>query len=446
MDGVTITVIEHLLDSIFSQVSFGKKYIISDDKDFYEKFNELKAYIYNDLDGLEDIMDTPAKKKLYLNIEGLYSQYLFNFDHEVELMKSGQEYNQELYQAKKNRVVDEINHDLKDIIKIARVERDKKIAQLSDVSSRILKVVPFLAVLAIVFGILLSYFTSRSINRSILLLQDKTKEIAKGKFEKIIDISSSLEEIKALADHFNLMCNRLNELDKMKTDFISHVSHELRTPLTAIREASSMLLEGVATHRTQKHNELLSIVYDECERLINSVNRILDLSRMEANMMDYVFKESSIIPVIQRTILKLAPIARNNDINFELKPLSDLPSVRMDDERIGQVLENIIGNALKFSSAGDSVFIDTAFDISDNGSVTVSVSDTGCGIHKKNLEIIFNKFKRIESGEETARGTGLGLSIAKHIITAHGGKIWVQSEPGKGSTFFFSLPVSSLQG
>ena len=264
---------------------------------------------------------------------------------------------------------------------------------------------------------------------------------ANGKFEEIHNISAP-PEIRELADDFNLMCERLKELDEMKKDFISHVSHTLRTPLTAMKEASSMLLEGTYADVPAKQNQLLAITKKECVRLIDSVNRILDLSRMEAKMMDYQLKQSQLFPVIQQTVLKLAPIAQRKQIDLELRPSKNLPAVNMDEERIGQVMENLIGNALKFSAGGAKVVIKAALENTGNHLIEVSVMDTGCGIPVENLGKIFDRFKRIDRGREPPLGTGLGLSIAKYIIADHGGKIWAQSEPGQGSTFFFTLPVS----
>jgi two-component system sensor histidine kinase GlrK len=162
---------------------------------------------------------------------------------------------------------------------------------------------------------------------------------------------------------------------------------------------------------------------------------------MEAKMMEYHFNRTNLISLIRNCILKLAPIAQRKNITLELTPPPNLPEVLIDPERISQLLENLVGNALKFTDTKGSVTVSTALKNSDDMAIEVSVSDTGCGIHEKNLNKIFDKFRRIESGKETARGTGLGLSIAKHIITVHGGKIWVESTPGKGSTFFFTLPV-----
>ena len=158
--------------------------------------------------------------------------------------------------------------------------------------------------------------------------------------------------------------------------------------------------------------------------------------------LDNQFSKCSLIPVIQKTILKLAPIALRERIELELKPSTDLPLVTIDEERIGQVIENLTANALKFTSAKGRVIV-TASLLNKNkkNAVLFSVQDTGCGITKENLDKIFDKFKRIEDGKQIARGTGLGLPIAKYIISAHGGKIWTQSKPGKGSVFFFALPV-----
>ena len=299
----------------------------------------------------------------------------------------------------------------------------------------------FTAILTVLVGVLISFLNTRSINHSIILLQKKTKELAKGTYEKIPEIKAP-PEIKALADDFNTMSDKLRRLDEMKVDFINHVSHELRTPLTAIKEASSMLMEGTYNNDAEKQHQLLTITQEECERLINSVNRILDFSRMEAQMMEYRFTACNLIPVIQRTVKKLTPIAQSKKIKLELKPPLKLPAVRIDEERIGQVLENLIANALKFTAEKGRIFIQTVPVNRKKNFVCVAVSDTGMGVNEKHLQIIFNKYSRGQADGHRIRGSGLGLSIAKYIITDHGGQIWATSEPGKGSTFFFALPVA----
>ena len=440
VDGNTIDLTERLSDKLFSQVGFEKKYLISQDQDFYQKFWELGKLLTQDMERLESLMTTKEDKNIFLDANQFYHNYVSLFKEEVRAMKIDPNYPRRKYQEGKEKLVDEINERLRNLMKIARSNRDTKIQESSQMSYHALRITYITVGLAIVISILISFYNTRSINRPILLLQKRSKDIARGKFEKIRDISSP-PEIKELADDFNLMCERLKELDEMKIDFISHVSHNLRTPLTAIKEATGMLIEGTYADAPAKQQELLEITEEECKRLIDSVNRILDLSRMEAKMMNYQLKESDLLPVVQKSLLKLAPIARRKKIDLELKPPLDLPSPKIDVERISQLMENLIGNALKFSSEGGKVVLSVYVKNYGKQFVEVAVADNGCGIPKENLEMIFDKFKRIDRGKETHRGTGLGLSIAKHIIADHGGKIWAQSKLGKGSTFFFTLPV-----
>jgi two-component system sensor histidine kinase GlrK len=440
VDSMSINHVEHLLDTVLSQVGFGNKYLISKDRDFYKQFQQLKEYLTEDMKKIEPLIDTSEKADLFAEAKGLYDSYISLIKLEFGFVEKSTDYSSKRYQEEKERIVDGFNQKLRKIINIARLDRDKKIYTSSQISSNILKVSTVIVVLVVIIGILIAFFNTKSINRPILLLQEKTKEISEGKFEKIPDITSP-PEIKELADHFNIMCERLKELDELKLDVISHISHELRTPLTAIKEASSMFLEGIFVAKQEKQHELMTIVKEECERLINSVNKILDISCMEAKMMEYHFSELSLLSVVQKSLLKLAPIALSKGVNLELKPTNDLFLVKMDGERINQVLENLLGNALKFTPKGGAVMVCVSCRNGKKGFVEIAVSDTGNGILKENLEYIFDKFKRIDSGKETVRGTGLGLSIAKYIIDAHGGKIWAQSEFGKGSTFFFTLPV-----
>ncbi len=308
-------------------------------------------------------------------------------------------------------------------------------------STRVLDMTVFTGVVIIAFGVLISFANARSINRSIVMLQKKTREIARGRYAGIPALGGP-PEIQALADDFNRMSIKLKQLDEMKIDFINRVSHDLRTPLTAIKEASDMLMEGVYADSPEKQHHLLAITTEECGRLIRSVNRILDLSRMEVKMMEYRFHPCSLMPLIQHSVLKLAPLARTKEIELELSPVPDLPAVNMDEERIGQVLENLIGNAIKFTPNKGRVRVQAAPMSKKHDGVGVAVTDSGPGIPPEDLEFIFDKFSRVSSDGQTATGSGLGLAIAKHIIEDHGGRIWARSKPGSGSTFVFVLPVA----
>ncbi len=440
-DGATLAQMEHLMEAIFSQVSFERKYLISQDPDFRKKFRDIQGLIVRDLKDGEPRMNTTGKKKLFSETINLYREYISLSKEETDLMAKGRKISSKKYLQKKDDIVDGINRKLQGIMNIVRSDRENKILSSSQISRRVLNMTVFTAILTVLLGVLISFLNTKSINRSIILLQKKTKELARGTYEKIPEIKAP-PEIKALADDFNTMSDKLRRLDEMKVDFINHVSHELRTPLTAIKEASSMLMEGTYNNDAEKQHQLLTITQEECERLINSVNRILDFSRMEAQMMQYRFTTCNLIPVIKRTVKKLTPIAQSKKIKLELKPSRKLSAVRIDEERIGQVLENLIANALKFTSEKGRIFIQTVPFNRKKNFVCVAVSDTGMGINAEHLQIIFDKYSRVQADGHRIRGSGLGLSIAKYIIADHGGQIWATSEPGNGSTFFFALPVA----
>jgi len=442
IDDATIRMAEQLSDRLFSQIGFGKKFLVSADRDFYLQFKENEKVIKKDISKLSELLDTPQKIVIFGEIENLYYQFTAMFDEAINRLRREEGTQGRMRQIEWDKAADRINIKLRALIQISRSERNRKLSESGRISEQVLKVTGITAGLIILMGIVISYVNTRSIDRPVLLLQNKTKEIAKGRFGEISNISSP-PEIKELADHFNIMCRRLKELEEMKVDFISHVSHELRTPLTAIKEASSMLLEGVYAGNAEKEHDLLMITQEECERLIDSVNRILDLSRMEARMMTFHFKECRLEPLIRKAVGMLDPIARNKRIRVDLELSRNLPAVHIDEIRVQQVFENIIGNALKFASENDALTISASFQSEGEKFVQVAVTDTGPGIPVKDLGKIFDKFQRIENSIETVRGTGLGLSIAKHIISSHKGRIWVESREGAGSTFYFTLPVLS---
>ena len=408
VDEASIRIVKHLQESIYAQTGFGNKFIVSRDKDFFAEFEKIQTYAKEDMIKVESLLDTSEKEEAFEKAKKLYFAYLSKFKSDLKTLGKDPEYTGKKYIAENNRLGDKINRKLENLIRIVRADEEKKIILSNKISLHVFKITSIIAACSFILGILISFYNTKSITRPILLLQKQTEKIARGKFQKISNITSP-PEIKELSDHFNSMCERLEELDNMKTDFISYVSHELRTPLTAIKTATGMLLNGAYANKKGKQNELLIIVNEECERLIKSVNRILDLSRMEVDMMDYHFNKCSIIPVIQKSILKIAPIAEKKGINLELKPPPQLPFVIIDEEMIAQVMDNLIGNALKFTPEQNTVTINLNISQTGRGFVKVSVSDTGIGIDKKHLALIFDKFKRIDEKIETARGSGLGL-------------------------------------
>jgi len=183
---------------------------------------------------------------------------------------------------------------------------------------------------------------------------------------------------------------------------------------------------------------ILETIDKENSRVIDLVNSLLDLSKMEAGMMTFNFERKEVAPLINRVVEEMGPLIRAKQITLETKIPGKLPSIQIDSERILQVLRNLIGNALKFTPAEGAVRV-SVWSVDDG--VRVSVADTGPGIPAENLKTVFEKFRQLTTKDSPLiRGTGLGLAIARQIITSHGGKIWVESELDRGSTFVFLLP------
>jgi PAS domain S-box-containing protein len=239
--------------------------------------------------------------------------------------------------------------------------------------------------------------------------------------------------------------NELRRLDELKDSFLSSVSHELRTPLTSIRSFSEILLrydqENPATRR-----EFVRIINAESERLTRLINDLLDLSRIEAGGMVWHDMPLSVREVAEEVARTTSQLREEKALRLSLEFDPNLPSVVADRDRIHQVLTNLLANAIKFSREGGEIRIcGKALRGADSGWVLVSVSDQGVGIAEKHYERIFDKFQQIpaESSGDKPKGTGLGLPICKEVIAHYGGRIWVESREGSGSTFFFTLPVAA---
>jgi two-component system sensor histidine kinase GlrK len=286
---------------------------------------------------------------------------------------------------------------------------------------------------------MLSIFITLSITRPLAEMKRKTAEISSGIYEADLTLTSP-PEIAALGASFNLMCEKLKAVDQMKSDFYALMSHELRTPLTSIKEGTNLFLEGQVGDVTEKQKKILSIIAEESNRLIELVNSLLDIAKLEAGMVAYNFSTTDLNPLVMRAIKEVTPLADAKRITVE-KDLHILPPVPLDAERFLQALRNLIGNALKFTPRGGTVTIGTR--PVEHG-VAISVADTGPGIPTEHAAVIFDKYRQAAvAGAHKLQGTGLGLAIVKHIVQDHGGKVWVESEVGRGSIFTMVLPASS---
>ncbi len=264
---------------------------------------------------------------------------------------------------------------------------------------------------------------------------------------KVLDEKQRFVRLRDFADQLERANQELRRIDSMKSEFVSVASHELRTPLAAIKNAVQLVLKGTAGKINENQEKFLSMAERNINRLTNILNDLLNLSRIESGKIELKFENIGLKGIIELTVSSLRPHADGKSIKIDLEINEQLPAVYGDPEKIEQILTNLIGNAIKFTPEGGRILI-TARTLTRNeegghgDSVAVSVSDTGIGIPSEHLDSIFEKFRQVEGSlQRSVSGTGLGLAITKGLVEAHQGKIWVESEAGKGSTFTFTLPI-----
>ncbi|MEA3489456.1 MAG: PAS domain S-box protein [Candidatus Omnitrophota bacterium] len=235
---------------------------------------------------------------------------------------------------------------------------------------------------------------------------------------------------------------KLKTAMKIKSDFTSMVSHELRTPLTAIKESIAIILEGMVGTTTSKQQDLLNTAKRNVDRLARLINEVLDFQKLESGKMRFQIQENDMNKLVKEIQKVMLPLAKEKGLDFVIDLDKDLPGIKFDRDKIVQVLTNIVSNAVKFTEKG-GITISTNHDKKDNV-ILVSVKDTGPGIKKEDMPRLFHRFEQITgiTGGKPG-GTGLGLALSKELIEKHHGKIWAESEPDKGTTLYFILPVKT---
>ena len=429
---------EKMTASILSQLQNGRKYAVTKDPLFYEQFLSAKELFNQAFSEVFFMADTLEKKDSLKRVEMAYRRCLSLMEEEIEKARLHPSYPRGYYEMEIKKTTDGILEELGKLENYARRDIRHRMKKWEGAGAKARTLAISMSLIIILLVISTSLLITRSITKPFTLLMNKTKEISRGAFNSDLEISSP-PEISELARHFNVMCRQLNTVDKMKSDFFSTMSHELRTPLASIKEGISLLKDGIGGTSVDKQAKLLNILTMETNRLIGHVNSFLDLSKMEAGMMTYRFEQSSLHPLIKKAMMEMVPLVEAKKIRFEATMAEELPMIKMDDERILQALRNLIGNAVKFTPEGGRVRISAR---PGAQGLEVSVADTGPGIPKEDIPTIFEKFHQVPVRRtKRTNGTGLGLAIVKHIITAHRGRVWVESEPGRGSTFSFVLPA-----
>ena len=301
---------------------------------------------------------------------------------------------------------------------------------------------------AIVLALLLGFVLSWSLIGPIQWIDSRLAAIASGDFSGHVDVTNR-DELGALAAKVNEMNDELSRLyrevetaSQHKSDFLANMSHELRTPLNAIIGFSQVLREGMVGEVNDKQEEYLDDILSSGNHLLSLINDVLDLSKVEAGQVELQVAPFSLQDALERGVSMVREQATNEDVQVSLHKNGSLDVVSGDERRISQVIFNLLSNAVKFTPAGGQVDVSaTRID----GEMRVSVADSGPGIAAEDFERIFEEFQQTEAGARQLEGTGLGLALSKRFVEMHGGRIWCESEVGKGSTFEFTLPLRPVE-
>jgi signal transduction histidine kinase len=294
---------------------------------------------------------------------------------------------------------------------------------------------------------ILGLYISRSFTRPLQEFLHTTQELEKGNFAVRANIKTN-DELMQLSDAFNKSAVSLGkmeeerqQLDKAKSEFLSIVSHELRTPITPLKAQLQMLQQGYFGTLTEKQQQSLTVTLRNTERLNKIIEDFLEVSRIEAARLKFVFKQVNILDLLQETVRFMEGFAKEKNISLVIDT-KQLPDIEADPDRISQVLRNLVHNAIKFSPQNSTIEIGANL---EKDFVRFGVQDQGVGLTPEDQIRVFEPFYQVaRTLNRNYGGTGLGLTICRGIIEAQKGKIWVESKPGQGSAFYFTVPLKPI--
>ena len=429
---------KRLLTSFYEQIQSEKKYVAVPAATFLEHFDAESKDFQQVLHNLQIRETSDSETRLLREIEHLQQAHLALFHAQLAEspeppMDSGNDFDEE-----REALVGKLASVVQQYIGLheARIAIGVNESLASSIHAE--SVTRHLVLVALVFGLGMATVASYNILRPLRRLQAAIQEMGQGNFQAVLD-GQAPRELRELGDHVKWMGTKLQELDDIKSEFLAHVSHELRTPMASIQEGTHLLLDEIPGPLTQDQRTTLRIMSDSSRRLMYLISTILDLSKMESGMMEYRFVPTDLRRIADISVNKIRLLADAKHVQLLIEAPAERHWARADSTRIEQVLDNLLSNALKYSSEGAVVKLNMT-PSRDEGLLFVSVTDSGPGIPAGEVPHIFDRFYQGRTRPRPAAvGSGLGLALAKKIVDAHGGRIWVESEVGKGTTVKFIL-------
>lgn len=401
---------------------------------------QLNEFRY-DLDRLQFV--TRDEVALFQKIRNEHEQLIQMITEVVELTQ-GREFRKanELRLTGTVPLADTLERLTNEMVNRAEADMEAKVDESNRAYRTSRWVVIGFAVGSIGLAILLGYAVSSSLMAPVMLMDNQLRQIASGDFSKRVDVPNR-DELGTLADNLNRMNTELRSLyqqieaaSRHKSEFLASASHELRTPLNAIIGFSGILKKRMFGDLNEKQAEYVEDIYTSGNHLLSLINDLLDLAKVESGRIELDLKQFDLPSALENSITLVRERANRHGILIDLAIDERLNSFMGDERKLKQIMLNLLSNAVKFTADGGRIGVKAG--PADSG-VQISVSDTGMGIKPEDRQAIFEEFRQVGDDAHKREGTGLGLTLTKKLVELHGGRIWVESEVGKGSTFTFTL-------
>jgi signal transduction histidine kinase/cell division protein FtsB len=416
--------------------------VLTDDRMLDAALRQLNQFGY-DLDRLEFVAKDEAE--LLGQVRNNYNQFVSVVTRVVDLVRGNRVAEaREVHLAQSVPLADRLERLTNQLVNIAEADMVTAIEATEQAYRTSRLAVVIFSVASILLALALGYVISWSLIGPVKEIEARLAQIAAGDFKELVRVSNR-DELGTLAADVNRTSEELGNLyqqlaaaSRHKSEFLANTSHELRTPLNAILGYTELIQDNIYGAVPEKIREILDRVQSNGRHLLGLINDVLDLSKIEAGQLALSISDYSLKEVVHTVVTATGSLAAEKKLGLEAVIAKDLPGGKGDERRITQALLNLVGNAIKFTEQGE-VSIQARV---EDGAFHVAVADTGPGIKLEDQQRIFEEFQQVDSSSTRKKGgTGLGLSISKKIIELHGGRLWVESEAGKGSVFRFTLPI-----
>jgi signal transduction histidine kinase len=392
------------------------------DPAYFRLFAERAQAVEGDLATLGELVSTPEERQTLANATEQLRRYR-TLAEAPPAERTGLEQTAMRLETLVQRLYGQSSSELR---------RRGAVAGSLEEQSRLVALLAIVTSLAV--SVVIAVFASLRIARPLRELRAAARAVERRKLSEPIPVRGR-DEIAELTIAFNRMATRLRELDSLKQHLFAAITHDLRTPLTVIAWSAERLGMGAPGKLGERQASLVENIRMSTDRLLALVNQLLDLGKLKTGKLQLDLEVTDVASLIQGAVDEIRPWAEDRSLRFDISVSDSIPKLLLDAKRIHQVLVNLLANAVKFSTPGGLITLtaETA-----GQELAVKVSDTGMGIPAHLQATVFERYEQAHTEHD---GTGLGLAIVKGFVLAHGGRVWVESEEGKGSCFTFTLPL-----